>query len=175
MNTQYILSVLVVNHPGVLARISGLFSRRGFNIDSLSVCESENPELSRMTILINGDTYLLDQVKKQLGKLVDVKKVMHFQQDQSLSRELLLVKVSAKPHERSLLLEAASVFNAKVIDLSTSTITMELTGESAQLNAFIELLKDYGIQEMARTGLTALERGSKCIRDYMDEFEEGED
>lgn len=168
MDSQFILAVLVVNHPGVLARISGLFSRRGYNIDSLSVCATENPVLSRMTIVVNGDSYVLNQITKQLGKLIDVKKVMLLKQDQALGRELLLIKVKAEPQQRTLILEAAKVFNAKVIDMATEAIVMELTGETSVIKAFIDLLSTYKIIEMARTGLSALERGNKCINDYID-------
>ncbi|HBQ65253.1 MAG TPA: acetolactate synthase small subunit [Clostridiales bacterium] len=168
---RYIISALVVNHPGVLARMAGLFSRRGFNIDSLSVCESENPALSRMTIVVNGDSYTLDQITKQLGKLVDVKKVLHIRPEQALGRELLLIKVRVEPAQRASILEAAGVYQAKVIDMASVSMVLELTGESSALNAFIDLMRGYGILEMARTGLTALERGNRCISEYSDEYD----
>ncbi|MDP2891813.1 MAG: acetolactate synthase small subunit [Bacillota bacterium] len=166
MQDKHVLSVFVVNHPGVLSRVSGLFSRRGFNINSLSVGETEDPEFSRITIVVEGDNYALEQITRQLAKLFDVKRVTQFKPDASVCRELLLIKVKSAPEHRSLIIEAANIFRAKTVDLGADSIIIELTGESSKIDAFIDLMRPYGILEIARTGLTALERGSKSIKNH---------
>lgn len=161
MQRKYVLSVLVENHAGVLSRISGLFSRRGYNIDSLTVGETNDPVYSRMTIVAIGDEYTLDQMTKQLDRMEDVVEVSVLENDNAVFRELMLIKVKAEISQRSSILEAADVFRAKVLDLSIDSLIIELTGEVNKLNAFIEIMNMYGILELARTGITALPRGRK--------------
>jgi len=168
MDIKHTISALVANRSGVLTRVSGLFSRRGYNIESLSVCATEDDHLSRMTIVINGDNYILEQIVKQLDKLVDVKKISLTDENNSIYRELLLIKVSAKPEIRSQVVEISNIYKAKIVDLSLNSITIENTGEPNKLDAFIKVLEPYGILEMARTGVTALMRGDSCIKDLSD-------
>jgi len=163
---RYILSVLVENQSGVLSRVSGLFSRRGYNIDSLSVGETEDPGISRMTIVVRGDSYILEQIKKQLNKLIDVIKVIELNKDKSVFRELMLIKVNAKENSRASIIEIVDIFRANVVDVSNETLTIEMTGDENKIEAFVSLMKPYGIREIVRTGLTALERGSKEIKSY---------
>jgi len=158
------LSVLVENHPGVLSRIAGLFSRRGFNIDSLAVGTTENPDISRMTIVVEGDEYVVEQVKKQLNKLVDVIKVSKIIPEDSVTRELVLIKVDAEPHMRSEIIQIAEIFRANIVDVSRKSLTIELTGDKNKVQAFEELLKPFGIKELVRTGIIAINRGSNCIK-----------
>lgn len=159
-----ILSVLVENHPGVLSRVAGLFSRRGFNIDSLAVGTTENPEISRMTIVVDGDEYVVEQVKKQLNKLVDVIKVSKISSDDSVSRELVLIKVDAEPKTRSEIIQIAEIFRANIVDVSRKSMIIELTGDKDKINAFEELIRPFGIKELVRTGLIAMNRGPKTIK-----------
>lgn len=156
---QYTLSVLVENHFGVLARIAGLFSARGFNIVSLSVAETEDPTVSVMTIVVDGDNRVVDQVKKQLNKLIEVIKVRDLTEEEYVERELALIKVGVNATKRREIIEIADVFKGKVVDISHTTITIEVTGSEEKVDAIIELLKSYGILEMARTGKIALLRG----------------
>lgn len=160
---KFILSLLVNNESGVLTRISGLFARRGFNIDSLSVGETLNPLISRITILATGDGYVREQIVLQLQKLHDVKVVELMDLGNTVIRELLLVKVRAAPDVRSQALDAVTVFRAKVIDLAPDTMTMELTGEKAKLDAFITFLAPLGIIELCRTGVTAIGRNGYVL------------
>lgn len=160
---RHVISVLVENQYGVLQRVSGLFSRRGYNIESLSVGVTEDPKVSRVTIVVNGDEYILDQIKKQLDKLIVVKKVLELKTGKSIFRELILVKVKAKPEQRLVIFEMVNIFRAKVVDIGSESLTLEITGEGSKNDAFIELLEPYGIIEIARTGITALERGNKGI------------
>lgn len=155
---KYTLSVLVENHFGVLARISGLFSARGFNISSLSVAETEDPGVSVMTIVVDGTEQVIDQVKKQLNKLIEVIKVRDLTEKDYVSRELALVKVEAEAGKRSEIMEIAEIFKGKVVDISHETVTLEITGSTSKISAAINLLKAYGIREMARTGKVALVR-----------------
>lgn len=156
---KYTLSVQVENHFGVLARISGLFSARGFNIVSLSVAESEDPAVSVMTIVVEGDDRIADQVKKQLNKLIEVIKVRDLTGTDHVSRELALIKVEGDASKRSEIMQIADVFKAHVVDISHETITLEATGGTNKIDAIINLLKPYGIREMARTGRVSLARG----------------
>ncbi len=167
--SKFILSLLVNNESGVLTRISGLFARRGFNIDSLSVGETVDPHISRVTILATGDGYIREQIVKQLEKLHDVKIVDLMDMGKTVIRELLLVKVRAAPGTRSQVLEAVTVFRAKVIDLTPTTMTMELTGEQSKLSAFIAFLEPLGIIELCRTGVTAIGRGDYVLTDNKEE------
>ena len=155
--------MLVKNEAGVLTRISGLFARRGFNIDSLSVGETQDHLTSRITILATGDAYIREQIVRQLEKLYDVKVVELMDVDKTVARELLLVKVTASKDTRSQVLEAVTVFRAKVIDLTPETMTMELTGEKVKLDAFIAFLSPLGIIELCRTGVTAIGRGGYVL------------
>jgi acetolactate synthase-1/3 small subunit len=156
---QYTLSVLVENHFGVLARIAGLFSARGFNIVSLSVAETEDPSISVMTIVVDGDNRIVDQVKKQLNKLIEVIKVRDLTEEEYVERELALIKVGVNATKRREIIEIADVFKGKVVDISHTTITIEVTGSEEKVDAIIDLLKSHGILEMARTGKIALIRG----------------
>jgi len=160
---RHTLSVLVENKPGVLARISGLFSRRGFNIESLAVGPTERPETSRMTIVVNVEDKPLEQVVKQLNKLVNVLKIVELEKDAAVERELLLVKVKATSETRASILEIAGIFRSKVVDVSPNAITIEATGSPDKLLALVDLLHQYGVKEMVRTGLVALARGDKAI------------
>ena len=161
---RFLLSMLVNNEAGVLTRISGLFARRGFNIASLSVGETENPDISRMTIMATGDDYFKEQVVLQLEKLQDVRIVELMDMDDTVMRELLLVKVIVDDQtSRSQILEAVSIFRAKVIDLTPVSLTVEITGETVKLSAFIEYLAPYGISELCRTGVTAIGRGNNIL------------
>lgn len=154
---------MVENHSGVLSKIAGLFSRRGYNIDSLTVGITEDPTISRMTIVVRGDDYILEQITKQLNKLVDVIKIIELDPSKSVYRELALVKVSCLPNNRSLITETVNIFRGNIVDINNKSMTIEITGDDEKITAFIELMRPYGIREIIRTGLTALERGNKCI------------
>lgn len=158
---KIVFSVYVDNTAGVLSRVAGLFSRRGFNIDSLTVSETENPLYSRMTIVAGGDDQVFDQIKKQLAKLEDVKEVKVLHPDSAVTRELILVKIKAEPAERQAVITTADIFRAKIVDVSNSSLTVELTGNQAKIAAFLNLLGDDKIIELVRTGVTGLERGSE--------------
>lgn len=162
--TTRTLSVLVENKPGVLARISGLFSRRGFNIDSLAVGPTEHPEVSRITIATAVDDAVLEQLTKQLNKLVEVLKIVELEPD-SVRRELILVKVRADPSVRGQVLEIVQLFKAKSVDVSADTVTIQATGNPDKLASLLEMLEPYGIRELVQSGLVALGRGSRSITD----------
>jgi acetolactate synthase I/III small subunit len=161
--SKHTLSVLVENRPGVLARVSGLFSRRGFNIDSLAVGPTENPEVSRMTIVVAVEELPLEQVTKQLNKLVNVIKIVELEQPTAVQRELLLVKVRADATVRSQVLETVQLFRAKVVDVSPEALTVEATGTADKLDALLRMLEPYGIREMVQSGMVAIGRGSRSI------------
>ena len=161
--TTHTLSVLVENKPGVLARVAQLFSRRGFNIDSLAVGETEAPEISRITIVVNADESPLEQVTKQLNKLINVLKIVELEQDASVQRELLLVKVRADRALRSQVMETVTLFRARVVDVAPDTLTIEATGTPSKLDALLRDLEAYGIKEMVQSGLVAIGRGSRSI------------
>jgi acetolactate synthase-1/3 small subunit len=161
--TMHTLSVLVENKPGVLARVSGLFSRRGFNIDSLAVGETENPDVSRITIVVNAESSPLEQVTKQLNKLVNVLKIVELDPQVSVARELLLVKVRADRTARTQVLETVSLFRARVVDVAPDTLTIEATGTPDKLDALLRDLEPFGIKEMVQSGLVAIGRGSRSI------------
>ncbi|MBQ8688384.1 MAG: acetolactate synthase small subunit [Ruminococcus sp.] len=162
---QFVISILVANRSGVLTRVSSMFTRRGFNIDTLTVGETESPEFSRITVTHCGDKAVCDQIVKQLEKMYDVKKVQVMQRDTTAARELLLIKVKHNPAQRQDIMSVTDVFRAKIIDFSQEALVIEIQGASSKINAFIELLKPYGILEMCRTGLVALERGGNCLKD----------
>ena len=159
-----ILSLLVDNTAGVLSRISGLFSRRGYNIDSLSVGVTADERFSRMTVVCSGDALILEQITKQLAKLVDVRDIKVLEPDNSVSRELVLVKVTAKPEQREGIISIANIFRANVLDVGKDSLVIELTGSKSKLGAFVDLLEDYEILELARTGITGLSRGAADVR-----------
>ncbi len=163
--TIHTLSVLVENKPGVLARISSLFARRGFNIDSLAVGPTEHPEISRMTIAVNVEGKPLEQVTKQLNKLVNVIKIVELEPASSVQRELVLVKVKADLESRSHVLETVQLFRAKVIDVSTDAVTIEATGSADKLGALLRMLEPYGIKELVQSGMVAIGRGPRSITD----------
>ncbi len=156
---QMVLSILVENEAGVLSRVAGLFSRRGYNIDSLTVGATHDSRLSRMTVAVTGEENVLEQIKKQLGKLIDVKSIKELPSDSSVCRELILVKVAAGLNERQAVIAVADIFRAKIVDVSDGSLMIELTGNQAKLTAFIELLDGFTITELARTGITGLARG----------------
>ena len=153
---KHTISVLVENRFGVLARVAGLFSARGFNIDSLAVGETEDPTISRMTITLRGDDKILQQVKKQLNKLIDVIKVLDFTRKECIDREIVLIKVSVEERKRAEILKVIDSVGAKVIDVGPETITVEETGEEARIHALLELLRPYGIEEIVRSGTIAI-------------------
>ncbi|WP_410661551.1 acetolactate synthase small subunit [Amycolatopsis sp. lyj-112] len=157
------LSVLVENKPGVLARVSGLFSRRGFNIESLAVGPTENPEVSRMTIVVAVEELPLEQVTKQLNKLVNVIKIVELEKSTAVQRELLLVKVRADATVRSQVLETVQLFRAKVVDVSPEALTVEATGTSDKIGALLRMLEPYGIRELVQSGMVAVGRGARSI------------
>jgi acetolactate synthase-1/3 small subunit len=160
---QHVVSALVENRAGTLSRVSGLFSRRGFNIDSLTVGETEDSSISRMTIAVTGDDAVLEQIIKQLGKLVDVIAVRELDSSACLRREIMLVKIKADEKARPAVIEIAGIFRSRVIDVSPTTITIEATGDMEKLNGLLLLLRPYGVLELARTGLVALERGPSVL------------
>lgn len=161
---KYTISILVENHPGVLSRISGLFSRRGFNIDSLAVGITEDPTISRITILVNGDEHMVEQVEKQLNKLIDVIKLRRLAEGKAVSRELVLIKVACNPKTRSEIMDIVHVMEAKVCDISSTTITVESSDTTERLEMICELLRPYEILETVRTGTIALDKGESVIR-----------
>lgn len=159
--SKHIISAFVVNRPGVLTHIAGLFSARGFNIDSLAVGTTEHPEFSRMTIVVAGDEQILEQVRKQLGKLVDVVKVQDYSDTRYVARDLALIRVGAPVSKRSEVLELVDIFRAKIVDVGHSEVMIELAAGEEKIEAFIDLLRPYGIAEMARTGRIALQRSEQ--------------
>ncbi len=156
---KMVLSILIDNTPGALSRVVGLFSRRGYNIDSLTVGETENPAVSRMTVAVTGDGIILDQIEKQITKLENVIQVQELTGDASVCRELILVKVSASQEARPSINAIVEIFRAKIVDVASDTMMIELTGNQAKLNAFTKLLDGYEIKELVRTGITGLARG----------------
>ena len=160
---NHTLSVLVENKPGVLARVAGLFSRRGFNIESLAVGPTEVPEVSRMTIVVAVEDLPLEQVTKQLNKLVNVLKIVELEPAVSVQRELLLLKVRADATVRSQVLETVQLFRAKVVDVAPEAVTVEATGTSDKLAALLRMLEPYGIREMVKSGMVAVGRGPRSI------------
>ena len=160
---QHTISVLMNNHFGVLSRISGLFSGRGFNIESLNVAETSDPNISRMTILTIGDKAKIEQITKQLNKLVDVIKVVDLTEESFDDRELVLIKMNAEPRVREEMLRIVELFRARVVDVSSSTYTIEITGDEGKINSFLELLNPLGVKEVVRSGRIAIGRGNKSL------------
>ena len=152
------LAVLVENHPGVLIRVAGLFARRGYNIDSLTVCQTEDPEVSRMTIVVNGDDQVIEQVRNQLSKLVVVHSVTDLTGESVVDRELALIRIEVSAETRSVVLQTVEVFRGRVVDMGRSNITVELTGDIAKIDAFVHAISPYGLLELVRTGKIAILR-----------------
>ena len=163
--SRHTLSVLVEDKPGVLARIAGLFSRRGFNIESLAVGPTEVPEISRITIVVSVENLPLEQITKQLNKLVNVLKIVELEETSSVQRELLLVKVRADLDTRSHVLETAQLFRAKVVDVASDAVTVEATGSSEKLEALLRVLEPFGVKELVQSGVVAVGRGPRSITD----------
>jgi len=158
---KYILSILVENHPGALSKMAGLFTRRGYNIDSLTVSITDDPSISRMTIVVTGDEQITEQIVKQLSKLVDVIKILELRPEKSVSRELALIKVTIDQSTRSSVIETVNVFNCNIVGMNAKSIIIEITGDEEKVSAFIELMKPYGIKEVVRTGLAVLQRSTE--------------
>ena len=161
--SRHVLSLLVEDKPGLLTRVAGLFARRGFNIESLAVGPTEMTGLSRITVVVDEDETLLEQVTKQLNKLVNVIKIVELDETSSVQREHVLIKVRADNQSRSHVLEAVNLFRARVVDVVPEALTIEVTGDSAKIDAFLKVLEQYGIKEIAQSGLIAMGRGSKSI------------
>jgi len=163
MEQKHTISILVENHAGVLSRVAGLFSRRGFNIDSLAVGETNNSLISRITIVVKGDDYTVEQVSKQLNKLVDVIKIKILKKEEFVGRELLLVKVKATSKQRSEIIQLVDIFRANIVDVSKETVTVEISADQDKTSALTGLLEPFGILEIVRTGIVAIQRGKKCV------------
>jgi len=157
--TKHMLSLLVENNAGVLSRIAGLFTRRGYNIDSLTVGETQDPKNSRMTIVMTCDEAALEQIKKQFNKLIEVIKVTELSYNNALTRELVLIKLEADENSRSRVIEIANIFRAKIIDVTADTMTVEMTGDEVKISGFLELMRPFGVMELVRTGFCGIERG----------------
>jgi len=166
---RYTLGILVNNQPGVLSRVVGLFSRRGYNIDSLSVGAAEDPKISRITIVVTGDRPIVEQIEKQVAKLIDVITVVELTLQGSIQCELLLVKVTTSEKTRAAVVELSEIFKAKIMDVTETTLTMQITGNMDKVASFLHLLRPYGITELVRTGMTAMERGSQAMVNHRDE------
>ena len=158
---KHVITALVQNQPGVLAHISGMFAARGFNIDSLVVGRTEDAELSRMTIVVIGDDNVLEQVRKQLGKVIPVVKVRDFTNTENVQRDLLLIRVHAPAEKRPAVVDLVNLFRGRVADVARNSVVIELTGTEDKIEAFIDLVRPYGIRELARTGVIAMLRGGR--------------
>lgn len=156
---NYVVSILVRNHSGVLRRVAGLFSRRGYNIESLSVGETHIKGVSRITVVVQGDEYIIEQIVKQVSKLVEVMKVERFHKDKSVYRELSLIRIGTNDENRSEIIEIINIFRGRVVDIAEKSMMVEVTGDSGKVNAFIKAMDAYEILELVRTGLTAMKRG----------------
>ena len=161
LQQEHTITVLVENHPGVLARVAGLFARRGFNIESLAVSVTDKPEVSRMTIVVGGDLRVLEQITKQLNKLVEVLKVVDYSETAAVERELALIKVNAESKDRAEIMQIVEIFRGRIIDMSDKTFIIEVTGSTDKLDKITDLLTAYGIRELVRTGIIAMARGAK--------------
>ncbi|MGI5173819.1 acetolactate synthase small subunit [Treponema sp. OMZ 840] len=160
---RFVLSVLVENHAGVLSRVAGLFSRRGYNIDSLTVGETHTPGQSRMTIVVRGNEYILEQIEKQLAKLLEVIAIRHCTPSQTVMREMALIKVAAPADKRAGVIETANIFRAHIVDVAVDSVVIEATGSEEKIESLITLLDSFGIMELVRTGLTAMSRGENVL------------
>lgn len=160
---RFVLSVLVKNKAGVLSRVSGLFSRRGYNIDSLTVCETHNPNQSRMTIVVRGDEYILEQIQKQLAKLQEVISIKKAERTTSVQREMALIKVKAEASTRGTIIETCDIYKARIVDVGLESVIIEITGSEEKIESLLRLLEPYGILEYVRTGLNCLDRGNTVM------------
>lgn len=160
---KFVLSVLVENKAGVLSRVSGLFSRRGYNIDSLTVCATHNPDQSRMTIVVKGDEYILEQIQKQLAKLEEVISIKKCEGNVTVQREMALIKVRAEASNRGTIIETCDIYKARIVDVALESVIIEITGSEEKIESLLRLLEPYGILEYVRTGLTTLDRGSEVM------------
>ena len=160
---RFVLSVLVENKSGVLSRVSGLFSRRGYNIDSLTVCATDKPEQSRMTIVVKGDEHILDQIQKQLSKLQEVIGIKKCEKLSSVQREMGLIKVRAEANNRGTIIETCDIYKARIVDVGLESVIIEITGIEEKIESLLRLLEPYGILEYVRTGITSLDRGSAVM------------
>lgn len=158
-NKKLILSILVENYSGTLSKVAGLFTRRGYNIDSLNVAETQDPNISRITVAVTGDSYIIEQITKQLHKLINVIKINILTEDSSVQFELMMIKVNSVGSKRAEIIQIVDIFNANIVDVSSKNMIIVVTGSEDKNNNFLQLLKPYGIVEMTRTGPTALERG----------------
>lgn len=165
--SQHVLSLLVEDRPGLLTRVAGLFARRGFNIESLAVGVSEVPGLSRITVVVNVEGHPLEQVTKQLNKLVNVIKIVELEPDASVARDHMLIKVKADSGTRSQILESVNLFRARVVDVVSDSLVIEVTGDSAKCEAFLKVLEPFGIKELVQSGAIAISRGSKSISEKL--------
>lgn len=163
-NQQFVIGVIVSNISGVLSRVSGMFTRRGFNIDCLTVGETESIGFSRITVVFHGDDDIKERIVRQLEKLHDVKEVEVLNPGETVIRELLLIKVRNTATTRQDIMTAVEIFRSKIVDYSSTALVCELTGETSKIDAFIELMKPYGVMEMCRTGMVAIERGDNCLK-----------
>ena len=161
---KHTVAILVENKPGVLTRVAGLFSRRGFNIESLAVGVTENPDTSRMTVVVSGDDRILEQVMKQLNKLIDVIRVSDIPPEESVNRELALIKVGVDSSTRAEVMQIVDVFRAKIVDVGIKSLVVEVTGDESKISAMEQLLRQFGIKEMVRTGKIAMNRGAKVVQ-----------
>lgn len=161
LQQQHVITALVENHPGVLARVAGLFARRGYNIESLTVSVTDSPEISRMTIVVSGDHLVLEQITKQLHKLIEVIRVIDYTEIPAVERELAFIKVNAEPKDRGEIMQIVEIFRGRIIDMSEKTFIVEVTGSTDKIDKIVELLGGYGIKEIVRTGLIAMARGAR--------------
>jgi acetolactate synthase-1/3 small subunit len=161
LQQEHILTVLVENHPGVLARVAGLFARRGYNIESLTVSVTDDPQISRMTIVVGGDHLVLEQITKQLHKLIEVIRVVDYTESPAVERELALIKVTAEPKYRGEIMQIVEIFRGRIIDMSERTFVIEVTGSVDKIDKIRELVSGYGIKELVRTGVIAMARGAR--------------
>lgn len=158
-NEKKILSILVENYSGTLSKVAGLFTRRGYNIDSLNVAETQDPKISRITVAVTGDSYVIEQITKQLNKLINVIKVVNVSENSSVQKELMMIKVRADNSKRTEIIQIANLFKADIADVSSRNLIVVITGDETKNNAFLEIIKPFGIVEITRTGPAALERG----------------
>jgi len=161
LQQQHVITALVENHPGVLARVAGLFARRGYNIESLTVSVTDDPAISRMTIVVGGDHLVLEQITKQLHKLIEVLRVVDYTEIPAVERELALIKVAADPQERAEIMQIVEIFRGRIVDMSERTFVVEVTGSVEKIDKIRELLATYGIKELVRTGVIAMARGAR--------------
>lgn len=164
MEEKYILSVLVENHAGVLSRVVGLFTRRGYNINSLSVGTTQDESISRITLEVTGDEQIIEQISKQVSKMMEVLKIKVLRDSDAVVRELALIKVRSTPKTRGEIMEIVSIFRSKIVDISPNSLTIEMSGGVKKIDALLAMVEPYGIEEISRTGITAIERGTNTLK-----------